>query len=68
MVVVLIIVGAAIVSSVAWAMTRSPQRPRSGAHNNWQNEDYLSRAAARSWAEGATYSKSEPKDGTGLGM
>jgi ABC-type nickel/cobalt efflux system permease component RcnA len=64
-----IIAGVLIVFIAAWAIMQGlRQRPRSGAHNNWRNEDYLSREAVGSWTEGATYSKSNPKDVSGLGL
>ena len=64
----LCIVGAMVALLVVWAIMRGSGRPRSGSHNNWRNEDYLSREAAGSWTEGATYSKSEPTDASGLGL
>lgn len=65
---VLLIGGVLIVALVAFIATRGSSRLRSGPHNNWRNEDFLSRGAAGSWTEGATYSKSEPKDVYGLGL
>lgn len=64
----MLIGGVVIVALVAFFATRRTSRPRSGPHNNWRNEDYLSRDAAGSWTEGATYSKSEPKDVSGIGL
>ncbi len=66
--VILFAAGALIFSLATWAIVQGYRRPRSGPHNNWRNEDYLSRDAADSWTEGATYIKSEPKDGSGLGL
>jgi uncharacterized membrane protein len=66
---ILLIAAVVVVTGLAaWIITRGQRRPRSGAHNNWRNEDFLSRDAAGSWTEGATYCKSEPKDVSGLGL
>lgn len=66
--ILLIAAGVVVIGLAVWIITRGPRRPRSGAHNNWRNEDFLSRDTAGSWTEGATYSKSEPKDVSGFGL
>jgi hypothetical protein len=64
----LLLLGAAIVGFALWAMLRDSRREKPGPSNNWRNEDYLSREADGTWAEGSTYSKSQPPDSSGLGL
>lgn len=60
--------GALTLGLAVWAMMHSSRRERPGPDNNWENEDYLSREADGTWAEGSTYSKSPPRESTGLGI
>ena len=61
-----ILVAILILVFVVWMMSRPTAGERSGPDNNWQNEDYLSREADGTWAEGSTHSKTEPGDSTGM--
>ncbi len=60
--------GAVIFGLAVWAMIHGSRREKPGPTNNWQNEDHLSREADGTWVEGSTYSKSPPRDSTGLGL
>ncbi len=64
----LVLIGTAIVVFALWAMMKGLRRERSGPANNWRNEDYLSREADGTWAEGSTYSKSPSRDISDLGL
>jgi hypothetical protein len=64
----LALLGAAIIGLALWAMIRGSRREKPGATNNWRNEDYMSREADGTWAEGSTYSKSQQREGSGLGL
>lgn len=64
----LLVGGALTLGLAVWAMMHSSRRERPSPDNNWENEDYLSRGADGTWAEGSTYSKSPPGDSTGLGL
>ena len=58
----------ALPSFATWAIARGLRRERSREANNWRNEDHLARARDRTWAEGSTHAKSEPRDSSGLGL
>lgn len=60
--------GTVLLGLAVWAMMHGSRREKPGPINNWRNEDYLSREADGTWAEGSTYSKSPSRDSTGLGL
>jgi len=62
----IILSGAVIGGLTLWAMIHGSRREKSGPANNWRNEDYLSREADGTWAEGSVHPKTEPRDSTGL--
>lgn len=63
-----VIVAAAVivVAFAIWLIARGLRREQPSAANNWHNEDHLSRSRDATWTEGSTYSKTEPRDGSGL--
>jgi hypothetical protein len=68
MMTLMLLLGAAIGALALWAMVHGSRREKPGAANNWRNEDYLSREADRTWTEGSTYSRSPPRDSSGLDL
>lgn len=66
---ILIVLSGVIAAALAlWGMIRGSRREKPSAKNNWRNEDYMMREADGTWAEGSTYSKSQPGESSGLGL
>lgn len=63
-----VMLAAIVLALGVWGMVHGARRHRPGPANNWQNEDHASREADGTWTEGSTYSKSPPRDSTGLGL
>jgi hypothetical protein len=61
-----ILLAALLLAFAMWGMIRGWRRHRPGPANNWRNEDHASREADGTWAEGSTYTRIGPRDGTGL--
>lgn len=59
------LIAPAILGGVLWMMSRRAG-PRPGPANNWRNEDYMSRESDGTWAEGSSYSKTQPTHSTGI--
>jgi hypothetical protein len=61
-----VIIGFVFLAFAGWAIFMVNKSRRSGPENNWRNEDFMSREADGTWAEGSAHSKSRPGDSSGL--